>query len=110
MTLAPPFIQALPALDSVPTAYSHEFHAELVYELCVALVREELVNPETWQRCGENAQVFAQRAIMECIGDERWNFLKRNAEYHLTVASSGRSEPRQSATTHLSSQSIHIHL
>jgi hypothetical protein len=32
-TLAPPFVQALPVLDNVPTAYSHEFHAELVYDL-----------------------------------------------------------------------------
>ena len=85
-TLATSFIQALPVLDSVPTAYSHEFHAELVYELCAALVREGLVKPETWPECGENAQVFAQRAIMECIGEQRWNLLKRNVEYHLTVS------------------------
>ena len=38
MTLAPPFTQALPVLDSVPSAYSHEFNAELVYDLCAALV------------------------------------------------------------------------
>ena len=85
-TLAPPFIQALPVLDGVPTAYSHEFHAELVYDLCAALVREGLGKPETWQKCGESAQVFAQRAIMESIGEERWNLLKRNVEYHLTVS------------------------
>jgi len=85
-TLAPPFIQALPVLDSVPTAYSHEFHAELVYDLCAALVREGLGKPETWQECGESAQVFAQRAILESIGEERWNLLKRNVEYHLTVS------------------------
>ena len=85
-TLAPTFIQALPVLDSVATAYSHEFHAELVYELCAALVREGLVKPEAWQKCGENAQVFAQRAIMESIGEERWNLLQRNVEHHLTVS------------------------
>jgi hypothetical protein len=85
-TLAASFIQALPILDSVPTAYSHEFQAELVYDFCVALVREGLGKPETWQECGESAQVFAQRTIMESIGEARWNLLKRNVEYHLTVS------------------------
>jgi hypothetical protein len=85
-TLAASFIQALPVLDGVPTAYSHEFHAELNYDLCAALVREGLGKPETWQECGENAQVFAQRAIMESVGEARWNLLKRNVEYHLTVS------------------------
>jgi hypothetical protein len=85
-TLAASFIQALPVLDDVPTAYSHEFHAELVYDLCSALVREGLGKPETWQECGESAQVFAQRTIMESIGEARWNLLKRNVEYHLTVS------------------------
>ncbi len=85
-TLAASFIQALPVLDGVPTAYSHEFHAELVYDLCAALVREGLGKPETWRECGENAQVFAQRTIMESIGEARWNLLKRNVEYHLTVS------------------------
>ena len=85
-TLAASFIQALPVLDGVPTAYSHEFHAELVYDLCAALVREGLGKPETWQECGESAQVFAQRTIMESIGEARWNLLKRNVEYHLTVS------------------------
>jgi hypothetical protein len=85
-TLAPQFIQALPVLDSIPTAYSHEFHAELVYDLCAALVREELGDPETWQKCGENAQAFAQTVIADSIGEERWNLLKRNVEYHLTIS------------------------
>jgi hypothetical protein len=85
-TLAASFIQALPVLDGVPTAYSHEFHAELVYDLCAALVRDGLGKPETWQECGENAQVFAQRTIMESVGEARWNLLKRNVEYHLTVS------------------------
>jgi hypothetical protein len=30
--------------------------------------------------------VFAQRAIMESIGEERWNVLSRNVEYHLSVS------------------------
>ena len=86
VTLAPAFAQGLPTLDLVPTAYSHEFRAELLYELCAALVREGLGGPETWRKCDESAQVFAQRAIMESIGEERWNLLQRNVEYHLTVS------------------------
>jgi hypothetical protein len=86
MTLAPPFTQALPVLDSVPTAYSHEFNAELVYDLCAALVREGLGGLEAWQTCGESAIMFAQRAITEGIGEERWRLLERNVEYHLNVS------------------------
>jgi hypothetical protein len=73
-------------LDSIPTAYSHEFHAELVYDLCAALVREGLGKPETWQKCGENAHAFAQTVIADRIGEEPWNLLKRNVEYHLTIS------------------------
>lgn len=58
-------------LDAVPRAYSHEFHAELLYDLCAALVREGLAGPETWQRCENSAVVFAQRAVMETIGKAR---------------------------------------
>lgn len=85
-TLAPVFRQALPALEGVQTTYSHEFNAELLYDLCAALVREGLGGPETWSKCEESAVVFAQRAIMEGIGEERWNLLQRNVEYHLTVS------------------------
>ena len=85
-TLAPAFAQGLPTLDTVPAAYSHEFRAELLYFLCAALVREGLGGPEAWEKCDESAQVFAQRAIMEGIGEERWNLLQRNVEYHLTVS------------------------
>lgn len=73
-------------LDAVPRAYSHEFHAELLYDLCAALVREGLAGPETWQRCENSAVVFAQRAVMETIGKARWNLLQRNVEYHLSVS------------------------
>jgi hypothetical protein len=85
-TLAPVFTQALPVLGTVTTAYSHEFRAELLYDLCAAFVREGLGGPETWQRCEESAVAFAQRAIMESIGEERWNLLQRNVEYHLSVS------------------------
>jgi hypothetical protein len=84
--LAPVFSQALPVLGTVTTAYSHEFRAELLYDLCAALVREGLGGPETWRKCEGSAVVFAQRAIMESIGEERWNLLERNVEYHLSVS------------------------
>jgi hypothetical protein len=85
-TLAPAFTQALPVLDTVPSTYSHEFRAELLYDLCAALVREGLGGPETWRKCEERAVFFAQRAIMESIGEECWNLLQRNVEYHLSVS------------------------
>jgi hypothetical protein len=85
-TLASAFAQSLPTLDTVPTAYSHEFHAELLYHLCAALVREGLGSAENWRKCEESAVVFAQRAIMESIGQERWNLLQRNVEYHVSVS------------------------
>jgi hypothetical protein len=70
----------------VPTAYSHEFRAELLYELCAALVREGLAGPETWEKCEGSSVAFAQRAIMENIGERRWNLLERNVEFHLSVS------------------------
>lgn len=85
-TLAPGFVQALPELRAIPTTYSHEFRAELLYDLCAALVREGLAGPELWQRSQGSSVVFAQRAIMERIGEKRWNFLKDNVEYHLSVS------------------------
>jgi hypothetical protein len=85
-TLAPGFVQALPELRTVPTAYSHELRAELLYDLCAALVREGVAGPDLWRRCEGSSVVFAQRAIMERIGEKRWNFLKDNVEYHLSVS------------------------
>jgi len=70
-TLAPAFGQALPTLDTVPTEYNHEVNAELLYDLGAALVKQGLGSPETWQQCGGNAVVFAQRSIMDAIGAER---------------------------------------
>ncbi|MDP9039355.1 MAG: hypothetical protein M3O02_08785 [Acidobacteriota bacterium] len=80
------FTQLLPTLNTVPTAYSHEFHAELLYDLSAALVREGLGGPETWRKCEESAVVSAQRAIIESIGEERRNLLQRNVEYHVSVS------------------------
>jgi hypothetical protein len=85
-TMAPAFTNGLPTLNGMPVSYSHEFHAELLYELCAALVREGFAGPETWSKCEGSALVFAQRAIMEAIGEERWELLQRNVEYHLSVS------------------------
>lgn len=86
MTLAPTFTQALPVLGTIPTAYNHELRAELLYDLCAALVREGLAGPELWRKCEGSSVVFAQKAILEAIGEERWNLLQRNVEYHLSVS------------------------
>ena len=86
VAVAPAFTQALPALGGLPTSYSHELRAELLYELCAAIVREGWGTPETWAKCEGSALDFAQRAIMEAIGEERWNLLQRNVEYHLSVS------------------------
>ena len=84
--LAPAFAQALPTLAGLPTEYSHEFRAELVYHLCAALVREGLGTADSWNQCGENALVFVKHAIIRAIGEESWNLLQRNVEYHLEVS------------------------
>lgn len=91
-TLAPSFAQALPELRTVPTSYSHEFRAELLYDLCAALAREGLAGPDLWRRSEGSSVVFAQRAIMEHIGEKRWNFLKDNVEYHLSVSEVGERD------------------
>ncbi|MGC1297448.1 MAG: hypothetical protein WA869_20650 [Alloacidobacterium sp.] len=85
-TLAPAFGQALPTLGTVPTEYNREVNAELLYELGAALVKAGLGSPETWQRCGGNAVVFAQHSIMSGIGAERGELLERNVEFHLQVS------------------------
>lgn len=86
ITLAPAFAQALPALRDIVGAYTHELHAELIYDLCSALVREGYGTPETWKKCGESTTTFAEHAIMSAIGEQRWNLLQRNVEYHLQVS------------------------
>jgi DNA-binding transcriptional ArsR family regulator len=75
----------LPSLADVRAEYSREVNAELVYELCAALAREELGTAETWKQSGGNALAFAQHAIMSGIGPERGDLLQRNVEYHLEV-------------------------
>jgi DNA-binding transcriptional ArsR family regulator len=85
-TLAPAFGQALPSLAGVRAEYNHEVNAELVYELCAALVREGLGTAETWEKSGGNALAFAQYAMINAIDTERSDLLQRNVEYHLEVS------------------------
>jgi hypothetical protein len=85
-TLAQAFPQNLTVLDNVPTSYSHELRAELLYELCAALVREGLGGPPTWEKCEGSGVLFAQHAIMENIGERQQNLLERNVEYHISVS------------------------
>jgi hypothetical protein len=85
-TLAPAFGQALPSLTGVRAEYSHEVNAELVYELCAALVCEGLGTAETWEQSGGNALAFAQHAMMSGIGAERGDLIQRNVEYHMEVS------------------------
>jgi hypothetical protein len=70
----------------VPAEYNHEVNAELLYDLGAALVKAGLGSPETWQRCGENAVVFAQHSIMGGIGVERADLLQLNVEFNLQVS------------------------
>ena len=86
MTLAPAFCQALPSLVGVRADYTHETNRELLFELCAALVREELGNAETWKQAADSAIRFAQSAISGGISDERDKLLTRNVEYHLLVS------------------------
>jgi hypothetical protein len=76
----------LPLLAEVRAEYNHEVNAELVYELCAALVREGLGTAETWKKSGGNALAFAQHAIMSAINSDRGDILQRNVEYHLEVS------------------------
>jgi len=85
-TLAPAFGQGLPSLADVRSEYNHEVNAELVYELCAALVLEGLGTEATWKQSGSNALRFAQHAMMSGIGAERGDLLQRNVEYHLEVS------------------------
>jgi hypothetical protein len=76
----------LPSLADLRSEYSHEVSAELVYELCAALVREGLGTAETWKKSGGNALQFTQHAMMSGIGAERGALIQRNVEYHLEVS------------------------
>jgi hypothetical protein len=86
MTLAPAWPQALPSLEEVPAHYSHEVNGELLYKLCAALTAKGLGSPDTWVKCGRNCVAFAHYSIMNAIGAERGELLRRNVEWRLEVS------------------------
>jgi len=99
-TLAPAFTLALPNLAGIRNSYSHEFHAELLYDLCAALVREGLGEPETWTESEGCAVLFAQRSILKGIGAERCKLLERNVEFHLNVSDLAERDSEEAPLGH----------
>ncbi|MHB1698575.1 MAG: hypothetical protein ACYCSN_00325 [Acidobacteriaceae bacterium] len=49
-------------------------------------MREGLGTCEGWKQSGESALVFVKNAIMRAIGEERWNLLQRNVDYHFEIS------------------------
>jgi len=84
-SLAPAFAEALPRLDGVPRAYTHELNSELVYELCAALIRAGIAKAEDWKKCKEDALTFAKYSVMQAIGLERGELLRRNVDFQLEI-------------------------
>lgn len=70
----------------MPLEYEHEERAELLYDLCAALVHEGIGTVEDWKVSRQKCLPFVQGAIMRTIGEDRWNLLRRNVEYHLEIA------------------------
>jgi hypothetical protein len=85
VALAPANPLALPSLDQIPQHYSHEVNGELLYKLCAALTRKGLGSPETWEKC-RNCVAFAQFSIVNAIGAERADLLRRNVEWRLEIS------------------------
>jgi hypothetical protein len=85
MTLARPSGQCLPRLDGIATSYTHELKAELLYDLCTALVRCGLGTPAHWKESGESGNLFVRQAIRQTITQDRLDLLQRNIEYHLSI-------------------------
>lgn len=84
-TLAPAFVETVPRLDGAPLAYSHELNAELIYELCAALIRAGVAKAGDWKKCNEDALTFAKYSVMQAIGIECGELLRRNVEFQLEI-------------------------
>lgn len=84
-TLARAHPLALPSLDQIPQHYSHEVNGELLYKLCAALTRKGFGSPETWEKC-RNCVAFAQLTVVNAIGAERGDLLRRNVEWRLEIS------------------------
>jgi hypothetical protein len=84
-TLARRSGQCLPKLDGVPAAYDHELKAELLYDLCTALIQCGIGKPEHWKESGANGSLFVRHALRDAITQDRLDLLQRNIEYHLNI-------------------------
>jgi hypothetical protein len=69
----------------MPQHYSHEVNGELLYKFCAALTRNGFGSPATWEQC-RNPVAFAQSSIMNAIGAERVDLLRRNVEWRLEIS------------------------
>ena len=103
--LAPAFVQAIPGIVGTPLFYKHELNAELIYDLCAALVRAGIARPEDWEPCRADALSFAKPPAMKAIGAERGELLRRNVEFQMEIAMHIRSgtcttETQDSAVVH----------
>jgi hypothetical protein len=76
----------MPKLDGVPTSYDHELKAELLYDLCAALVHCGIGTPSHWKESGANGNLFVRQALRDAITQDRLDILQRNIEYHLNIA------------------------
>lgn len=85
-TLAGQSGQCLRKLDGVPTSYDHELKAELLYDLCAALIQCGIGTPSHWKESGENGNLFVRHALRDAITQGRLDLLQRNIEYHLNIA------------------------
>jgi hypothetical protein len=84
-TLAGQSGQCLPKLDGVRTSYDHELKAELLYDLCAALVQCGLGTANHWRESGANGNLFVRQALRDAITQDRLDLLARNIEYHLNI-------------------------
>jgi hypothetical protein len=84
-TLARQSGQCLPTLGNTPTEYSHEMQAELLFDLCSALVRCGIATPSHWKQSGGSGNLFVQHAIKNAITEARLALLERNIEYYLNI-------------------------
>jgi hypothetical protein len=84
--LAPAHPLALPSLHQIPQHYNHEINGELLYKLCTALTEKGVSSPDTWRQCGASCVAFAQYSIMNAIGAERGDLLRRNVEWRLEIS------------------------
>lgn len=79
-------------LRGVPLRYSHELHAELLFDLCAALTREGLGTPDLWRKCEGSGVEFAQQAMMSAIDEQTLKLFQDRSDYHLSVSDVGMTD------------------